>query len=275
MRAGWPFWLLILTAVSVATIAISGSQASEVLKTPGIVLLTPLQGAIRYLADGAGSITSTILSLGTLAQENERIKQQVDRLQGEIVRLREMGEENRELRALLQFERDNPGREYQPASVLGQDPNRLVRSVLVNRGSTEGVRRGMVVVTHLGLAGKVIEVYPSVSKALLINDPSSVVNVVDERSRVEGVVTGRAGQKLNLHYVAKSADVQEGDLLVTSGLGGGYPRGLLVGRVEQVASNDQDLFKTIQVEPAFKPDGLSTVLLVKDFVPVELPRRSP
>lgn len=274
MRAGWPFWLLALTVLAVAAVAFSGSEASNALKTPGVAVLAPLQFAVKSGVDGLASIADTVLSFGAMAEENRRLKEQVQRLQEEIIRMREQAEENKELRSLVDFIRDNPGKEYQPATVIGVDPSKLVRSMIINRGTNDGVQRGMVVVSHLGLMGKVTEVYQNASKVLLVNDPSSVANGIVQRSRVEGVVTGRADQKLTMQYVTKSADVVVGDLVVTSGLGGGYPRGLLIGSVEQVQSNDQDLFKTIQLEPAFNPEGLRTVLLVKDFIPIELPRRT-
>jgi rod shape-determining protein MreC len=273
MRGGWPFWLLILTVGSVAAIAFAGSQGSTVLKSPGVAVLAPVETALRAASDAVMNVAQTAISLGAMAEENQRLRQQVDQLQSEIVRLNEAGEENRELRDLLQFERDNPGREYQPASALGTDPSKLVRSLLVNRGSRDGVQRGMVVVTYLGLVGKVSEVFPNAARILLLTDASSVVNAVDQRSRVEGVVAGRGENRLSMQFVQKSADVQEGDLIVSSGLGGGFPKGIIIGRVERVTSNDQDLFKTIQVEPAVNPDVVGTVLFVKDFVPTELPRR--
>lgn len=274
MRTGWPFWLLILTVAAVAAVAFSGSEASNALKTPGVALLLPLQSAVKGGVDGLASVADTALSFGAQAEENRRLKEQLQRLQDEIIRLREAAVENQEWRSLVDFVRDNPGREYYPASVIGVDPSKLVRSVIINRGGNDGVQRGMVVVSHLGLMGKVTEVYQGASKVLLVNDPSSVANGIVQRSRVEGVVTGRADQKLTMQYVPKSADIVLGDAVVTSGLGGGYPRGLLIGTVEHVQSNDQDLFKTIQLQPAFSPEGQRTVLLVKDFVPIELPRRS-
>ena len=274
MKAGWPFWLLMMTVFGVAAVAFSGGEASRVLKTPGVAVMTPLQAGLRAAVDEVGSAARTLVSLGTFSTENEQLRQRVEQLQSEIVRLQEAGEENKELRALVGFERENPGREYQPGRVIGVDPSRLVRSVAVNRGSNQGVQKGMVVVTHLGLVGKVAEVHPNACKVLLISDPSSVVNSVVQRTRVEGVATGRPDGKLTLQYVPKNADVQAGDIVISSGLGGGFPRGLLIGKVEQATSNDQDLFKTVNLAPGFVPEALSTVLFIQDFVPIELPRRN-
>ncbi len=273
MRGGWPFWLLVLTIFSVVAVAFSGTDASIALKTPGVTVMLPLQLAVKGGVDGLSSAVQTVISLGSLAEENDRLRRINEQLQQEIVRLHEAAEENRELRNLIEFVRENPGREYQPASVLGADPSKLARSVLINRGASDGIQRGMVVLSHLGLMGKVTEVYQGASKVLLVSDPSSVVNAVVQRSRIEGVITGRVDQKLTMQYVPKNADVVKGDIVVTSGLGGGYPRGLIIGTVEQATSNDQDLFKTIHVVPAFGPEGQRTVLVVKDFVPIELPRR--
>lgn len=274
MRGGWPFWLLALTVLAVAAVAFLSGEASNALKTPGVAVLSPLQLAVKSGVDGVTSMADTVLSLGAMAEENHRLKQQVDQLQQLIIKMREEARENEEYRTLVDFVRENPGKEYQPATVIGADPSKLVRSLIINRGTIDGVQRGMVVVSHLGLMGKITEVYQNTSRVLLVSDPTSVANGIVQRSRVEGVVTGRADQKLRMQYVTKSADVVVGDLVVTSGLGGGYPRGLLIGSVDQVQSNDQDLFKTIQIQPAFSPEGLRTVLLVKDFVPIELPRRS-
>ena len=271
MDRRWLLWLLIVTFTGLTAVAFAGAGVSTGLRTPGVSVLAPVQSLIRGAVDTTVAIVSAVRDIGGLAEENRQLERQIEELQGQVIQLREAGEENRQLRALLDFERDNPGREYLPATIIAHDPNNLVRSVVINRGTEQGLQKGMVVVNEVGLVGKVVEAYPNASKVLLLIDPSSVVNALVQRSRAQGIVTGRSDAHLRLQYVQKGADVGVGDLVVSSGLGGGHPKGLLLGSVSYLTSNDQEPFQTIRLAPAVQIASLETVLVVKDFAPIKLP----
>ena len=267
----WPLWLLLITLAALLAVVFSGTGLAAGLKSPGVQALSPVQHLVRGVTGGAGSFLDTVGRINALADENHQLRQQVQQLQREIIRLQEAGQENRQLRALLDYQRDHPGLEYLAASVIGYDPNGLVQSLTVDRGTKDGVQTGMVVVSAPGLLGKVVESYPRAARVLLITDPSNVINVLLQRSRVQGVVTGRADRNLDLQYVDKTADVVVGDLVLTSGLGGGYPEGIPLGRVSRIIDKDQALFKEIQVQPLASVASQRNVLVITDFTPVALP----
>lgn len=267
----WPLWLLIITLAALLAVAFAATGATSGLKSPGVQALSPVQRLVKGVTGTASSFLETVGRVGALAEENRQLRQRVQQLQSEIVRLQEAGQENRQLRALLEYQRDNPGLEYLAASIIGYDPNGLVQSLTIARGTKDGVQTGMVVVSALGLLGKVVEAYPRAARVLLITDPSSVINALLQRSRIQGVVTGRADRSLDLQYVDKTADVMVGDLVLTSGLGGGYPQGIPLGRVARIIDNDQALFKEIQVQPLASVASLRSVLVITDFTPVALP----
>ncbi|MBI2885681.1 MAG: rod shape-determining protein MreC [Chloroflexi bacterium] len=271
MTGRWWLWLLALTITGVLGLSFSGTGMATDLKSPAVEALAPVQGGLHNLVVALEELLEGARHAGDLARENQQLRREVDRLQAEVLRTQEAAQENQQLRALLNYQRDNPGREYQPASVIAYDPSNLRRSVMINRGREHGVQKGMVVVSDLGLVGKVVEAFPRAARVLLVTDPSSVITAVAQRSRVQGVAAGRADGSLALQYVDRAADLREGDLVLTSGLGGAYPKGLLLGKVSHVEARDQDLFKEVRILPAASASALETVLVLTDFTPVELP----
>jgi rod shape-determining protein MreC len=257
--------------VAALSLLAGASGAPGVLKTPGVALLSPLLSLTHAVFSPVGEALDNLGRIGSLAEENAQLRSQLDKAEAGVAALREAGEENRQLRALLGYGRDNPGREYLPARVIAHDPSGLVRSVVIDRGSDQGVQKGMVAVTDRGMVGKVSAVSPRSAKVLLTTDTSLVVNGVVQRSRAPGVAVGRPEGDMVLQYVEKDADVKEGDLVVTSGLGGGFPRGIPLGVVKRVTDADQASFKEVRIAPAATSGPLELVMVILDFVPGELP----
>ena len=251
--------------------AFARSDIPTVLKTPGTMVLSPVQGLLTGLGNRIEAITTFLTVAGQAYEENRLLRVEIELLKREVISLQEAGQENRQLRALLNYQQTNPGGEYLPATIIAHDPNPLVQSVLLDRGSTQGVQIGNIVVTENGLLGRIVEVTPQASKVLLTSDPSSAVNALLQRSRAQGVVTGRAAGLMALGFVESRADIQEGDVVLTSGLGGGFPKGIPIGLVSKIENNDQDLFLTVELEPMVEVSSLENVLISIDFTPLLLP----
>ena len=264
-------WMGVLVFIASLSMLFSGTGAAEAMRGPGTQALSPLQALLKGITDTSGSFVGTLGRLGVLSEENRQLREQVEQLQSQMVSLQEAGEENHRLRALLDYKRDQPGWEYVPATIIGREPNNLIQSFVIDRGSDAGTKKGMVVVAGFGLLGKVVEVYPGASKVLLITDPSSVISAELQRSRAQGVVVGRADRSLEIQYVDKSADVIVGEVVVTSGLGGGFPKGIPIAKVASVMQKDQALFKEIKLVPIAALDATRNILVIKDFAPVALP----
>jgi rod shape-determining protein MreC len=148
------------------------------------------------------------------------------------------------------------------ASIIAASASSWFKSCLLDKGSTDGIRRGMAVVTPLGALGRVIELFPHTAKVLLITDPNSGVDVIVQRTRARGIVSGSLENGPVMKYVKHSEDVQVGDRLVTSGLDGVFPRGMMVATVTTVRKQTAGLFQQIGVMPAVTLERTEQVLVV-------------
>lgn len=226
-----------------------------------LTALTPLQAGMTRVADAISGIWDTFAEIGRLRVENARLRSQVENLNREVAVLREQASSAQRLERLLQLRQQLT---YQAVAtrVIGRDPSRWFTTVLVDRGSRDGIRRNAPVVTPDGIVGRVIEVTPMASRVLLISDSRSAVGVLIQASRDAGVVEGVGGIRLHLKYLSRAAVINEGDLVVTSGLGGVFPRGLVVGRIGDIIREEGELLQEAVVEPAAQLDRLEEMLIL-------------
>ena len=206
----------------------------------------------------------------TLRQENARLQEEVSRLQAQVVQYQRQVSETQSLAALVNFSRANPENVYTAASVIGRDPSPFLHYIIIDRGSADGIRRGMPVVTDQGLVGRVDAVISNAARVQLITDPSSAVNVRLEETERDVVLVGSVSGDLSLDLVAQDLALEPGDLLLTSGLGGSYPPDLIVGQILNVRKRDSDIFQQASVQPVVDFASLKIVLIVTDFRPVDI-----
>ncbi len=232
----------------------------------------PVQQALAPVTDGIRYIFGGLFGGSGTRAENERLRAEVDRLTAENVRLRQLQFENNELRQQLGFTAAQPDLPVVNARVVGRDPASLRQYLVLDKGSRDGVALGMAVVHPGGsFVGQVSRVEESRSEVLLVTDVDSSVNSKVERTRADGIVEGRwqKGGFLEMRYIEQglTADgrprVREGDWVVTSGLGGNVPDGLLVGRVESVKQSDTGLEQQAVVLPAVDVRSIETALIVR------------
>jgi rod shape-determining protein MreC len=228
-----------------------GTAVEAVLAPPAVALAR----ASRVVADAWGFITE----IGTLRTENQRLAAEVARLREENARFRPDAQENARLRTLLGFKQQLPYRSL-AARIVARDPSQWFSTVLVDRGASEGVRRDDPVTTSDGVVGHVVETAGSWARVLLVADPRSAVSVVLDRSREVGVAVGQGQPLLKVTYLSRDADVRAGDLVVTSGLGPIYPRGLAVGTVVSVTRGT--MFQDAVIGPTSDLGHLEDVLIV-------------
>lgn len=226
-----------------------------------LTLLWPVQSGMVRLADGAAGLWGRFTEIGRLRRENLRLRAEVEALRREVARLREASAEAERLERLLAF-RARVGYRSVAARVVGRDAARWFSTLVVDRGSRDGIRPGTPAVTPTGVVGRVIEVTPFASRILLIADSRSAVGVFVQRTRDAAVVEGRNTERLHLKYLSTAAQVRAGDLLVTSGLGGVFPPGLVVGRIATVEREEGALLQEAEVEPAARLDRLEELLLL-------------
>jgi len=182
-------------------------------------------------------------------------------LQRENQLLQETALENRRLRELLGFKKKLPYR-FIPAEIIGRDPSSWFRTLLIDKGTDNGIRRGAAVMTARGLVGKIIAIQKTTAKVLLIIDRNSALDILVQRSRAKGIIEGRTEERCELCFVSKNEDIQTGDVIVTSGLDEIIPKGLAVGAVVNVVRNSPGFFQQVEVKPAVDFSKLEEVLVV-------------
>ena len=169
--------------------------------------------------------------------------------------------ENVRLKDLLAFKQKAPYK-VTAARVVGRSADNWSSVVIIDKGRSHGLRRGMTAITHLGLAGKVVEATEHTSKIMLINDPSIGVSAIVKRSRQEGLVCGTLGSSLIMRYLPKDSDIQISDLVLTSGLTESYPKGLLIGRVIEIGNEFSGLSLYAVIKPAVDLTAIEELLII-------------
>jgi len=226
-----------------------------------LTVLLPVQAGMAHIADGAGRMWELYTEIGRLRVENARLRGEVEALSRKMAELREEAAAAQRLERLLELRSQTAYRSL-AAHVVGRDVSRWFGTLLVDRGSRDGVRRNAPVVTADGVVGRVIEVTLTTSRVLLIVDSRSAVGALVQRSRDLAVVEGRSERTLHLKYLSRTAQVEPGDLVVTSGQGGVFPKGLVVGRITRVVQEEGEYLQEAQVEPAAALDRLEEVLIL-------------
>jgi len=237
------------------------------------LVLSPVISAQTWLATRFAAIQSFLNSpqdMNRIRQRNSDLEAEVSRLQSEIISLKQQIDETRILSALVDFARVNPEYRYVAATVIGRDPSPFLQYAIINRGSDDGLRRGMPVVTEQGLVGRIAAVTAGAARIQLITDPGSKINVRLQSSGAAAVLQGEITGDVSLDMIPQSADVQTGDLVLTSGLGGNYPPTILVGQVTGVRSRDNDLFQRASVQPVVDFNQLGIVLVITNFRPIDI-----
>jgi len=228
-------------------------------------IVAPLQGWVTAAGNGMANTLRSVFSLGR-ADEIETLKERVGELEAEINRLREVERENDRLRGLLAYrieEGDTAGHML-PARVIGRDPSNWFAMIRIDRGAEDGVRRDMPVVLPAGLVGRAYVVGRHTTDVLLITDPRSGVGGLVQETRTPGVVKGvfQGTSALRMSYLAKDADIEKGQMVVTSGLGGLFPKGIPIGRIAAVEREPSGLTKTADLVPAVDFEHLEEVLVI-------------
>jgi rod shape-determining protein MreC len=223
-------------------------------------LTAPVQRGMNAFIVGVAGFWGRIPGVFGNSAEADRLAAENRRLRSELDRLAELRLENERLGKLLAF-REQAGIEALPARVIAEDASNWFRTVLIDRGSRDGVREGMSVVVAEGVVGRVLKSAPREARVLLITDASSALAGLVQRTRARGVCRGQ-GERLDFDFAMQGEEIEEGDLIVTSGMGGVFPKGLTVGTVSRVSQGGVGLFKSVEVTPAVDFFRLEEVLVL-------------
>jgi rod shape-determining protein MreC len=247
----------------------TGLNRGDYAAAPALAMLEvmrPVQAAAAHLGDGACAIVHNYLDLVQVQQENTRLRAKIAQLETQQAEIAELKTENQHLGELLELH-DALGLNAVAANVIGSDATGLSHTLILGQGSLSGLRPGMAVLSNLGVVGRIIDTSKHAARVLLIDDHNSALDGFDERSRARGIIAGVVDDGIIMKYVDRSEDLKPGDTIVTSGLDGIFPRGLLVGTVASVHREGPGLFLAVQVRPAVDFHALEQVLIVTQQTP--------
>lgn len=227
----------------------------------GIFIVAPFQDAFTSMVRFSRDVWNQYFSLVSTAEENRVLKKQLRQVISDNNQYEEVSLANQRLRRLLNFHKEVQIEGF-AAEVVARDPSVWFQTVIIDKGTKDKVRRNMPVVVSEGIVGQVVDVSTGYAKVLLIIDPNSSIDALCQRTRARGIVKGAVGKQCDFEYVLRTDDVKVGDVLISSGLDGVYPKGVRIGRVASVVKNSADIFQSVGVEPYVNFDKLEEVLVV-------------
>jgi rod shape-determining protein MreC len=235
-------------------------ESTRIIRMWTVSAVTPLEKAIVWCQNGLGGVWNNYIYLRGVRQENRDLKFEIEQLRLEQVRLSDDAQQARRLQALLGFKEQYIAKTV-AAQVIGSSGSEQSRSVYIDKGTSAGVEKDMAVITADGLVGRVLRAFGSSAQVLLINDQSSGVGVILDKSRLQGVIKGTAAGEVILEKVMTDEQVGLGERIVTSGGDQIFPKGITVGTVMKV-SPGADLFLNIRVRPSANLSRLEEVLVI-------------
>ncbi len=264
----WQRLMLLLIIGGVLALALGGFLA-PVLK----IAFSPLIGVQKWLSSRYIAVVdffSMPRDVATIQQRNAALEQENNDLKTQIIQLKQQLSEAQVYYSLLNFARSHTEDQVVAAAVIGRDPVPFLRFILIDKGSDDGLRHGMPVVTEQGLVGRVDAVIAGAARVQLITDSGAAVNVRLQNSNVDAMLVGSVTGEVTLQMVPQDVELKPGDLVLTSGLGGNYPAGIVVGQVLTVRKRETDLFQTASIQPAVDLSNIAAALVITNFQPADL-----
>jgi rod shape-determining protein MreC len=229
----------------------------------GVVLegMRPLQSAVTVGLNAIAGTWRSYVALIGVRQDNERLRRRVLELEQQAAQLAEVEETDRRLGELLNFRSTLSGN-MQVAQIIGRDPLPWFGTVTINRGEADGVHKNMAVLSPFGVVGQTMATSAHAARILLITDHNSGIDAIVQRSRARGIVEGALDGGCVMKYLQRGDDVDEGDRIVTSGLDGIFPKGIIIGEVTHVTRGNRGLMQVADIKPSVPLDRIEEVLVV-------------
>jgi rod shape-determining protein MreC len=250
-------------AAAVLVVMLGTAGMLTPVKTVAGYLAKPFAGGFSGVGGGLAGFWDVLTSAGHLAKENQQLRSQVAALRQQVSQDAELRSQNDELRKQLGVGAVRP-ESLIAAEVIGYQPDNFRQFISIGRGSSDGIKAGMAVVSQGALVGTVQDVTPTTAKIFLLIDPNFRVTALDQSApnRPTGTIHGQIGNGLVMDKIAQTETIQPGDTIVTSGTGSEIPKGLIVGRVQTVDKKDNGVFQTAQVTSDITFNRLEVVYVV-------------
>jgi rod shape-determining protein MreC len=255
--------LLLLFALILMSLRVKQRKGVDFFDALLMELTSPFQKASTFVIKTVQGVFQNYIILIHLQKENAMLKQKLVELQKENYQIKEMAYANERLKRLLQF-REKISSSAIAAEVIGQDSSSWFKSVTINKGEKDGVKKSMAVISPEGVVGQILKIASYHSTVLLITDYNSAIDSVIQRTRAKAIVEGIGENRCQLKYLLRSEDVTIGDIVVTSGLGGNFPKGLMVGEIRKVDKKEHGIFQQAELVPSVDLTKLEEVLVIAE-----------
>jgi len=265
-------WLCVLASISVALIALDQLHKLQPAEDVASRAITPVQSVLTDKANPLIDFWNGLSQVNQLRDENDRLRQQVAQLQLQNAQLQRAETENETMRRQLQYAQANPQFKLLPANVVGKDLHGLDDYIEIDRGSADGLQAQMTVVTPDGyLAGRILKADQHRARVLIITNPSSSVAAVisTDGGPAQDVVDGHIHGRLEMSNIPQALKVQTGQDVLTSGLGGNFPKGIKIGQVATLDNSDVQLFQQAEIAPYCDFGRLADVEVITNNLPKE------
>ena len=237
--------------------------AGRMLVQEGVgMLAAPVLSGLSAVANGVGDAATVLPRAGEVAAENRKLKRQVEEMRRRNASLAEDSLEIERLRALLKLRSALP-QHVVAAAVIGRQLTRWPTALVIDKGRADGIRPRQPVIAAGGLVGRIYSVSARSAVAIPLIDLNSSAGAMAQRSRSAGILEGD-GEQCRLRYLPLHADVKPGDVVISSGLGGVFPKGIMIGAVESVSRDDAAAVKSAVVRPSVDLSRLEEVLVMSD-----------
>ena len=257
------FIALLLFALVLMSLRAKQRKGVEFFDVILMEICSPLEKASTLVIKTVQKTFKEHVFLVNVEKENRMLKQKVTQLQEENHRMTEVKLANERLKQLLQFREATP-LSMIGAEVIGQDPSSWFKSVTVDKGERDGVKKGMAVICSAGVIGQILKTTPDYATVLLITDYNSAVDSIVQRTRAKAIVEGKGENRCQLKYLLRTEEVAVGDAVVTSGLGGNFPKGLMVGEVKKVDKKGHGVFQYAELVPSVDMTKLEEVFVIME-----------
>ncbi len=271
------FLSIIILAMFITSIAWTSGERKELTILESVVRdgLAPLQRSVTAVSNSVTGFFSSVWNIGTLLEDKKHLEKEVEQLQARVRELEEQEYQNLRLRQALRFQEQTKSQySLEMATVVARDRRNWYKTLTISKGASSGVTPGMPVVTSKGLVGHVTAVSGRTATVLLVLDNRSAVGALVQINRTLGVVEGTGDQTGNLRmiHLPKDAPVRPKQVVVTSGLGGLFPKGLPIGKIEDIKIESNGLMKYALLKPFADFEHLEEVFIVKGVLPPEVPQ---
>jgi rod shape-determining protein MreC len=259
-RTGYLFLAVIVGHVILISTQVTTKRGVPILQEAVFGIFSEVQRAANTVTSGVRTSWQNYFALQQVREENERLKQEVSALQVRLQQERSLAQQSQSLQKLLDL-KTNTALSTTAANVIAGSASPEFRTITIDKGTSDGVHADMAVIAPAGVVGRVIQPSSRASKVQLLIDRNAAAGALVERTRAQGVVVGTGAEELRMDYVSGSADVKAGDIVVTSGIDGIYPKGFTIGQIQSVRRGAGE-YSSIVIRPVVDFSTLEAVLIV-------------